>query len=182
VRGSILFVSVSLLVASSGCHRKPRPAGPPGDCAVVAEALATFDVGNYAAPGELTAAAAKYRDACDDAAINVDEQHCVAAARDAWTAKACVARMFPELTAAHDDGACQQIVDRLRASMLPSLDPALAKWATREFEIEETACREDAIKACMLGSGPGGCHAELPPPLRRQLQARINAAFKETAR
>jgi hypothetical protein len=43
----VRFVVVALVaLAAPACHRRPKPAGPPGDCAAVAEALASLDLGN----------------------------------------------------------------------------------------------------------------------------------------
>jgi hypothetical protein len=180
VRALVIVVATGVL---AGCHRKPKPAGPPGDCAAVAEALASLDVGNYAPVDQRAPVVARYGDACDDAAVTVAEARCITTAKDAWTAKGCVPRMFPELAAGHDDGACKQIVDRLRASVLGQVAPALAGWANRELDIEQAACVEDgwpdAVKACLLGSGAAqACAAGLPAPLQAKLQARLVAAMK----
>jgi hypothetical protein len=176
-----LAVATATAVAYSGCHRRPHPVGPPGDCAAVAEALASFELGNYATADERKSVVARYRDGCDDAAISADEQRCITAAADGWSAKQCAPRMFPELTASHDAGECKQLVDHIRRSVVAQgQDDALTRWAKRELDIEETACVEDgwpdAFKACALGSGTGP-ECRLPEPLQRSLQARINAAF-----
>jgi hypothetical protein len=178
------LVVVSLVGALAGCHRHAKPAGPPGDCAAVAEALASLDLGNYAPVDQRAPVVARYRDACDDAAITVTEARCMTTAGDTWAAKACVPRMFPELAAGHDDGACKQIVDRLRASLVPKVAPALADWANRELDVEQTACVDDGwpdvFKACMLGSAGSACSAALPAPFQAKLQARLVAAMSKT--
>lgn len=174
-----------IAVVVAGCHRKPAPPpGPRGDCAAAADYFAALELGNYAEPDARAPVVASYKDACDDAQLTVAEVACVKAAGDTWTAKACAPRAFPELADSHDDGACKQLVDKLRASMLGGLDPSLKAWGAKELDIEETACVEDgwpdALKACMLaGSGGGPCKAGLPAGLQRELQARLQTAFDQ---
>ena len=85
---------VAIVVALGACHRTSALAGPPGDCAPVAEALASIELGNYAEPDDRAPVVGKHREACEAAHVTKAEGTCLAAATDKWTAARCSPRMF----------------------------------------------------------------------------------------
>src|SRR5438552_11778279 len=106
------------LVLLTACHAAPK--GPPGDCELVGETFASFELGNYATRENRAPVVAAKRAVCEDAAVTVDEVACIVKARDPWTAKQCAPAMFPD-AASHDDDRCQRIVANVRANM-PNVD------------------------------------------------------------
>jgi hypothetical protein len=172
--------AIAVAVAIVGCGgRAAPPTGPLADCKLVAETMASYELGNYAPPEQRAPIVQAAREACTRARVTVDEAACIVAAADGFSAKSCVRRMFPELASSADRGECQKVVDKIRAGM-PAIDGRLQGWADEEFAIEVRACIEDAwpdaLKTCLLGNAPTAC--TFPPALQAKLQQRITEAFQ----
>src|SRR5207244_1676379 len=102
-----------LICLSRTCVRPP-----PGDCAQVADGLASLELGNYAEPEERAPVVAQKRAACEAAHVTKDEATCLDAARDTYSAARCVPRMFPAL-ATGGGGDCGAITAKVRALIAP---------------------------------------------------------------
>ncbi|HSD90206.1 MAG TPA: hypothetical protein VLB44_21895, partial [Kofleriaceae bacterium] len=60
-------VALAVLLTVSACQTQGT--GPPGDCAAVAETLASIELGNYADPAVRTPVVAKKRELCTSAHV-----------------------------------------------------------------------------------------------------------------
>lgn len=182
---------VGLICLSELCVRPP-----PADCVVVAETLASMDLGNYAEPEQRAPVVAKYRASCEQVRVSKEEATCLDAARDAWSAGQCVPRMFPEM-ASTSTGDCRQVADKVRATMTPQLDgvdnPQVRQWLDATFQVMQQSCEQDAwptaLKQCVLRSTGDGstdaftsCNQQMPPALQAKLQERLQTAMQQQMR
>lgn len=177
-----------LLCLSNLCVRPP-----PADCKIVAETLASMDLGNYAEPEQRAPVVAKYEAACTKAYVSKEEGECLDKAKDKWSAGQCAPRMFPEM-ASTNAGDCKQVVAKVESVMKSSMEgqdnPQTQQWFGTTLRVMQQSCEQDAwpdsLKKCILmaQSGPGqdamqGCNQQFPPPLQTKLQERLQTAMQE---
>lgn len=164
---------------------------PPADCDAVAAQLTSLDLGNYAEPEDRAPVVARYVAGCKAAMVSKEEGACIDKARDAWTAKGCAPRMFPEL-AARTTGDCAAVVARTRQLMVrqaPYLDePASRKWFDLTMDVMKRSCEEDhwpdQVKQCVLADNLSAealqaCNQRMPPALQQKMQDRLTKAQAE---
>lgn len=178
---------VGLLCLSNLCVRPPA-----ADCQDVGEQLASFDLGNYAEPEDRAPVVARYKAACEVAALSRDEQQCIDRTRDRWSAAQCAPRMFPDLASSSID--CGAIVARVRAATQKQAayfsDPRMKTWFDRTMTVMQESCEQDrwpdALKKCMLAGDElaamtQACNQQTPPALRQRLQERLSQAMQDVA-
>jgi hypothetical protein len=155
---------------------------PPGDCALVADTLASFDIGNYAAPEERTAAVAKRKASCEAAHISKEEQACLEKAPDQWAAQKCAPRLFPQA-----QGDCVAVGMKVRTVVgQTGMDP---KTVDKMIHAVEDSCTNDQwpadFKQCVLVASPTNpksfdqCEKLIPAQLKEQMTRRMTAAMAQ---
>lgn len=175
-----------LLCLSNLCVRPP-----PADCTMVAETIASFELGNYAEPEERAPVVAKYKASCEKAYVSKEAGECIDKARDKWTASQCAPRMFPELAASKGD--CKAVVARIENAVRTQMggtDPQTQSWFATTMRVMQQSCEEDAwpdtLKKCILSTQdvPGvdamqTCNQQMPPALQTKLQERMQTAMRQ---
>lgn len=164
---------------------------PPADCTIVAETLASMDLGNYAEPEERAPVAAKYKAACEKARVSKEEGECLDKAKDKWSAGQCAPRMFPEM-ASTSSGDCKKVVEKVEAAVRKTAtdNPQLAQWQQTIARVMKESCEQDAwpdaMKKCILMAEVGqgadamqACNQQMPPALQTKLQQRLQTAMQE---
>jgi hypothetical protein len=170
----------NLMCLSNLCVRPP-----PADCQLVADELASFDLGNYAEPETREPVVAKYKQQCDALYITKEEGACLDKAKDRWSASQCAARLFPELSKPGSE--CAQAGEKTKSSMYRQyrgvqIDPMTKKYLEAAAEAVRVSCTDDkwpaAITTCVLSGDPnqnifsyGQCSQQLGP-LMQKLQER----------
>lgn len=179
-------LGLALLVA---CNEPgPSPKAVSGDCARVADQLASLETGGATAPAQRAPVVAKHRAACDAANLTAVEMACIGRAKDTWSAIGCAPRMFPE---AKTDGVidCTQVVARTRAAseseMPADTGSAGSAMLDKMMAIVDKACREDnwpeAHRRCVMSTRVGdmkglqACNQTLPAELQEKLTQRMAA-------
>ncbi|MCW5805201.1 MAG: hypothetical protein KIT31_22710 [Deltaproteobacteria bacterium] len=185
-----------LLCLSNLCVRPP-----PADCAAVGEQLASLDLGNYAPVEERQPVVAKYQAQCEKVYVTKEQGQCLDKVRDRWMAGQCAPDLFPDL-AAHKDGACGQLTDKMTSAMLRvqgryfEANPQMKKNLDASMKAYLQSCTEDqwpdALKKCVLGADlgshaypqgmPPACNGQMVPELLQKLQQRISLAVQEAQR
>ena len=182
-----VFLAGLLLV---GCQRTDST--QTGNCAKVAELLATFELGNQAPPERRAPVVAKHRQACEAAGITVDEVACIDRARDTWAARACLPKLFPANPANPANPAsaaeCATFTARLRQAVQAQagVDSAASLAAIDGMlPIMKASCEQDhwpaSILTCVAAAAPGDmnafqqCSALLPKDLQDKLAQRLLA-------
>ena len=183
--------NTGLLCLSNVCVRPP-----PADCTVVAETIASMELGNYAEPEERAPVVAKYKSACDKAYVSKEEGECIDKARDKWSAGQCAPRMFPEM-AASKNGDCKKVVLRVESAMKQQMqnmqDPQMQQWFKTTLSVMQQSCEEDKwpdeLKKCIIeAKGDLGtdamqqCNQQFPPALQQKLQERLAEAMRQQQR
>jgi hypothetical protein len=176
-----------LLCLSNLCVRPP-----PADCQLVADELASFDLGNYAEPEEREPVVAKYKQQCDKLYVSKEEGACLDKAHDRWGAAQCASRMFPEL--AGDD--CTQIGDKTRASVARqyrNAGDAYKNYIESMATAAKQICTEEKWSAdltkCVLSAEPNSnvfsynvCQAQLGQDNLQKLQTRYQQLLQQASR
>jgi|MudIll2142460700_1097286.scaffolds.fasta_scaffold02643_3 hypothetical protein len=177
-----------LLCLSNLCVRPPA-----ADCTMVAETVASLELGNYAEPEDRAPVVTKYKAACEKAYVSKEEGECLDKARDKWSAGQCAPRMFPEM-ASTNSGDCKQVVARVEAalqSQMQGLDnPQQKQWFDITLRVMQQSCEQDAwpdaLKKCILTTQAGQgvdamqtCNQQFPPALQSKLQERLQTAMRE---
>ena len=163
-------------------NRCVRP--PPADCAKVAEALASFDLGNYAPPEQRAPVVARYKTSCETAMVSKDEGACLDKATDKYSANACLPSMFPPPGAGSGTGDCVEVVQRVRQAVLSDVAGTDAqKMIDQMLPAMQASCTEDAwpepLKQCIIAAKPGDkaglekCNELMPKTLQDKLQQRM---------
>lgn len=176
-------LSWSVLALVAACQSKPAPAG---DCQVVGERAASFELGNYAPAEERAPAIARMVERCRSAGVDAKQATCLAAAPDVWTAAACAPKMFPDVKVSGD---CAQLASRLGAEMMTQMgsDPTMRAMVDRMTAAVRTSCDQDGwppgLKACALAApemlkGMNDCEHLVPPELKKKLEARMTTAMQ----
>ena len=178
-----------LLCLSNLCVRPP-----PADCQVVADELASLDLGNYAEPEERAPVVAKYKAQCDTTYVSKEEGICLDKARDKWAAASCVARLYPELSAPGTE--CAQIGEKTRAAVARQYrgqGDQYKMYIDAMSTAARQSCTEDrwpaALTQCVLTSDPnqhvfsyGACQNQLAGELMQKLQNRYNQLLQQASR
>ncbi len=176
-----------LLCLSNLCVRPP-----PADCQVVADELASLDLGNYAEPEERAPVVAKYKGQCETLYVSKEEGVCLEKAHDKWAAAQCTARLYPEL-ATND---CAQVGEKTRASVARQYRNAGDQYKIYVDAMAKGAlqsCTEDKWSAeltkCVLGADPntnvysyGPCQTQLGNELMQKMQARYQQLLQQASR
>jgi hypothetical protein len=187
----VLLALVALLALVGACQRVDKSAAP-ADCSRVGEALATFEIGNYATPEQRAPLVAKHKAGCESARVTTDEATCLGNAKDTWAAKACLPRMFPaDAPTAGRSPECATVASRMRAAVMKEVGDggsAAAAQMAKLMPIIQAACNEDhwpqAILKCFVDGTPGdmnvftACSNQLPKPLQDKLAQRFQAALQ----
>ncbi len=170
-----------LVCLSNVCVRPP-----PADCQLIADQLASMELGNYAEVEVRAPVVANYKAACEKAYITKEEGGCLDKAHDKWSAAQCAPRMFPEM-ASSNTGDCVDVATRLRTLMTKRAaditDPKMKAMYDGAITEIQRSCEQDqwpdALKKCVIGSGDTGrdpmqqCNAQLSPGLQQRLQDRM---------
>ena len=178
-----------LLCLSNLCVRPP-----PADCQLVADELASFDLGNYAEPEERAPVVAKYKAQCETLYVSKEEGVCLDKARDRWGAALCASRLFPELSTPGTE--CAQVGEKTRAAagrQYRGQGDAYKQYIDAMANAAKQACAEDKWSAeltkCVLGADPnqsvfsyGSCQQQLGPELMQKLQQRYNTLLQQASR
>jgi hypothetical protein len=174
-----------LLCLSNLCVRPP-----PADCQVVADQLASMDLGNYAEAEERAPVVARYKAACDKAYVSKEQGVCLDKAKSKWDAAQCAPELFPELKATGKAG-CDRVATKLRTSMSRQMgntpDTQTQQMFGKVMTVVQESCEQDgwpeALKSCILLSKDGSdgmteCNGQMPSQLQQQLQARMVKAMQ----
>jgi hypothetical protein len=170
---------------------------PPGaDCKLVAEELASIDLGNYAEPETREPVVAKYKDQCDKLMISKDEGACLDKAHDRWAAAQCVPRLFPDMASTSSND-CKLIGAKIKAAIEKQANyvnnPQMKPWFDTTIKVVTESCEKDAwpdaLKKCVLAADAPqnpmyfqNCTTQMPPTLQQQLQQRMNDAYSKMQR
>lgn len=159
---------------------------PPGaDCQVVADGLASLDLGNYAEPETRTPVVARYRAACEKAYVTKEQGECLAKVMDKWSASQCAPDMFPEQKSTGAGGDCGAIATKIRAQMSKSMtgsDPKTQEMFTKVMGVVQQSCEQDAwpdgFKKCILAAGDStdamtACNSQMSPQLQQKMTDRM---------
>ena len=178
-----------LLCLSNLCVRPP-----PADCQVIADQLASFDLGNYAEPEERAPVVDKYKRACHKAMVSKEQGECMANATNRFAALQCAPLMFPDTSkqGAAGGGECAPIMDKIKAAMARSMgnaqDPQTNKMLDAVFVAMKDSCEQDgwppAFKQCILAADDGTdgmtqCNAQMPPDLQQKLTQRMTDVIQQ---
>jgi hypothetical protein len=179
-----------LLCLSNLCVRPP-----PADCQIVADQLASMELGNYAEMEARAPIVANYKAACEKAYVSKEEGACFDTAKDKWSAAQCAPRMFPEM-ASSNTGDCARVADRVRALMAKQAvnitDPQMKAMYDGAVAVVQQSCEEDkwpdALKKCMIMAGDNGtdpvqqCTAQTPSGLQQKMQDRMMKLMQKIQR
>ncbi|MBA3538920.1 MAG: hypothetical protein H0T79_04770 [Deltaproteobacteria bacterium] len=179
-----------LLCLSDLCVRPPQ-----ANCTVVADVLASKELGNYAPAEQRAPTVAAKQAACVAAHVSKDEAKCLGQARDKWAQAQCVPRMFPEIASGKGTTAeCGILIDKMRATMNQEFgqgsDPQSQKMVGAAITAIRTSCMEDgwptAFKKCIGDSSSStdqnamrGCEKEMPPGPKEKLMARMESVLRD---
>ncbi len=176
-----------LLCLSNLCVRPP-----PADCQLVADELASLDLGNYAEPEERAPVVAKFKTQCETLYVSKEEGLCLDKAKDHWAAAQCAARLYPEL-AAND---CTQVGDKTHAfaqRQYRNAGDQYKMYVDAMGKAASQSCTEDKWSAeltkCVLGSDPntsvfsyGPCQQQLGNENMQKLQERYQKLLQQASR
>lgn len=198
VSGSSISSVLALLLAGAAlgagaCQRKDSAQqAAPANCAAVAELLASFELGNAAAPDQRAPAVAKHRAACESANVTGEEAACLRAAKDTWAARACLPRMFPPAAQTGATAGCAVVVTRMREAVMAevgSAGSAAADAVAKMMPVIQESCEKDqwpaAILDCINRSKPGdmaafqACSNQLPKDMQDKLTQRLTAHHQQ---
>jgi hypothetical protein len=175
-----------LLCLSNLCVRPP-----PADCQVVADQLASMDLGNYAEAEERAPVVANYKEACEKAYVSKEQGECIDKATTKFSAMECAAQMFPE-TRSTGRGDCPMVIAKIRASMQQTYanvnDPQTQQMMAKAMTATQQSCEQDgwpdALKKCVLATangvdGMGACNQQMPPALQQKMAERMTAMMQQ---
>lgn len=170
-------------------------APPPVACPDVGDKLASFKLGNYAAPADRTKLVGELTGACDEARLTADEGKCIMAAKSRFELSRCPRPLLPEAIAlANDKSGCDAVSARLetqaREEILKSASPddPMVKALPQIVAAAKTACLEDqwpdAVKGCISDASSkdmDACFKQLSSAQRDGLTKRIGEIMKAAA-
>jgi hypothetical protein len=174
-----------LLCLSNLCVRPP-----PADCQMLADTIASMELGNYAEPEERGPIVGKYKAQCEKVYVSKEEGECIDKVKDKWSAAQCAPRMFPEMMSTKGD--CKGVADRVKTVMQQSAqnqDPQMQQWFDTTVRVVQRSCEEDhwpdGLKKCIMAQQQAtadamqACNQEMPPALQQKLQDRLQTAMRE---
>jgi hypothetical protein len=173
----------NLLCLSNVCVKPP-----PADCQLVADELASFDLGNYAEAEARKPVVDKYKQQCETLYITKEEGTCLDKAKDRWAASQCAGRLFPELT--KPGAECAQVGEKTKSALYAQyrgaqIDPQTKKYFDVMIDAVRQSCTTDkwpkAVTACLLSAGPyeyvfasSRCMQIMGADLQNKLQTRYS--------
>ena len=180
-----------LLCLSNLCVRPP-----PADCNLVAEGLASYDLGNYAEPEEREPIVARYKASCEKAHVTKEQGDCFEKATDKTAAMMCAPFMFaaekvPTQPVATGD--CAKVTARIRQTMAGQLsqvtDPQTLQMMNKAMTVMQESCEldgwPDALKTCILNAGDGTdamsqCNTHMTPDVQQKMTDRMMKMMQQT--
>jgi hypothetical protein len=176
----------ALLSTLSACQR--QGSGPPGDCAAVAETLASIELGNYADPAVRAPVVAKKRELCTSAHVTGDEAACLAKATNKFAAATCVPRMFPDVKVS-GSADCAEVTAHMREMLVQQMGQAGSQalgMVDKMMPALQQSCVEDQwpteVKRCFInGQDPTSmqaCSDQMPKDLQKKAADRMAAAAR----
>ncbi|HEY5951137.1 MAG TPA: hypothetical protein VIV40_36850 [Kofleriaceae bacterium] len=150
--------------------------------------LASFELGPAATPDARAPVIAKHKAACESTHVTADEASCLFSAKDTWTARACLPRMFPAKPppAGADVTGCSTVAERMRAAVMTEVGSngsAAEAQLAKILPIIQAGCIEDEwpkpVVKCIVDTKPGdmqafqNCANQLPKPQQDKLSQRL---------
>jgi hypothetical protein len=177
-----------LMCLSNLCVRPP-----PADCQVIADQLASLDLGNYAEPETRAPVVTSYKTACEKALVSKEQGECIAKARDKFSASQCAPLMFPELAVdpskAQSECATAIAAERvvIAKSMSGANEPQMARMLDMTMKAMRESCEQDgwppALVACIKAATEvdalSRCNSQIPPEIQTKLSERVTKAAME---
>ena len=182
-----------LMCLSNLCVRPP-----PADCGLVAEGLASMDLGNYAEPEERAPVVAAYKASCEKAHVTKEQGACFEKATDKTAAMMCAPFMFaatkvPGAGPAVGGGDCPKVIARIRQTMQSQLnqvtDPQTLQMMNKAMTVMQESCELDgwpeALKTCIMSAGDGTdamsqCNQQMPPDIQQKMTDRMMKMMQQT--
>jgi hypothetical protein len=190
VRAALLAVVATLLAACQTAEKVSSSAHV--NCAKVGEVLAMYELGRDAKPDTRASVIAKHRTACEEQHVTADEQACLFKAKDTWSARACLPRMFSQPAPPGEKPSCATAIARWRAAVsaqLGTIGSAAADQLDKILPIAQLSCEQDHwpdnVLACIAATQVGdmatfqACSSQLSPELQKKLTDRIAARLQE---
>jgi len=178
----------NLLCLSNVCVKPP-----PANCQLVADELASFDLGNYAEPEARAPVVTKYKQQCETLYITKEEGTCLDKAKDKWAASQCAGRLFPELSKPGSE--CLQVGEKTRSAVYGQyrgqpIDPQTKKYFDVMVDAVKKSCSDDKwspqVTKCLLLAGPyeyvfasGRCMQLMTPDQQQKLQTRYSEMIQK---
>ncbi|HEU4610572.1 MAG TPA: hypothetical protein VFS15_00790 [Kofleriaceae bacterium] len=181
------ILALATVVSLAACQRNEQPQAATVDCTRIGEALASFEVGATAPAEKRGPVAARYRASCESTHVTADEAACLGRAKDTWTARACLPRMFAAPAPAGEKADCALVVSRMRAAVASEVGQGSAAMAAIEKVLPtiQSSCEQDHWPAqvldCVAATKVGDmvtfqqCASSLPKDLQDKLSQRLNA-------
>ena len=175
--------ALAALVMLAACER-----GAPGDCAAVADNLASFELGNYAPPEQRAPVIEQQRKRCEDAHVTKAEQACLVKATSKWAAARCAPRLYPDI-APMSDSECTEVQTRVRQALDKQVgqDPTQRAQMDKMLGVLKEACEQDgwpeSLRQCVIAAPPGDmaavdkCSAQMPKELETKVTERAKRAM-----
>jgi hypothetical protein len=163
---------------------------PPGaDCNMVAQVLASADLGNYAEPEDRAPVVAKYKELCETKMVSKEEGVCLDKVHDRWAAAQCVPRLFPELAGNDCKAVSEKIKTFIESQANYAQNPQTKKWFDATIGVVRESCEQDrwpeALKKCVLSTNTiqnpmyfQQCNQLMPPGLQQKMQERLTKAMQ----
>lgn len=173
-------------------HAPPTPTAktPPPEptCALVAESLASIELGNYADPDERAPKVAAEERRCTAMRLSRDDRQCVIDSYDRTSVAYCVPALFPKepqpepLTVAQCDVVAKQMMTQLEQHLRSQPIADQRVWE-RQLLVAIDACRTDRWNAAMgqcaaysIPMYPQNCAYVQPTGMVKRLEARLAKA------
>lgn len=179
-------VALAVLVTLSACQK--QASDPPGDCAAVAETLASIELGNYADPAVRGPVVAKKQADCTAAHITVTEAECLAKATSKYSAAACVPRMFPDVKIG-GTADCANIASRVKDLLVKEMGQAGSQalgMIDKMMPALQQSCIEDAwpaeVKKCFLDGKDAAAIQACTDAMPKEMQQRTTERMEKAAR
>ncbi len=175
--------SGGLVCLSETCVRPPA-----GDCAQVAEALASVKLGNYADKDKRAAMIGELRARCDQEQLSIDEAMCLTSAKSKFEMSKCPKPLLPELAElAKDKGGCKAVGAKMeelaKTEMAKEPNDPMNKLLPDIVDAVVRSCAEDEwpddVKSCMLAASATDTHAadtciaKMPAAVKDKFMKRI---------
>jgi hypothetical protein len=178
-----------LVCLSDLCVRPPA-----GDCAQVADAFASIQLGNYADKDKRGPVVADLRAKCTAEQLSVDDAKCLTSAKSKFEMSRCPHPILPELVElAQDKGGCKVVGARMEqlAKLEMSKDPndPMAKMMPQLIEAVIASCNEDGwpddVKGCIAGASDSDpsiaqrCVEKMPKPVQDKFMKRMQTIVEK---